>query len=219
MAQIQSANRTRLLLPEYGRNVQKMVSFLKTIEDRDMRNRQAEVVVAIMGNLYPYKRDTVEFRHMLWDHLFMLADFNIDIDTPFEKPTLDLFMPRPERIPYSQRYIGMKHYGANIRKMAQAIVASDSPEQEKLFVAANMAKYMKQKSHDYNQEFPSNEVVIADLKELSGGVLALDEATLDNTRIPDKSRNNNNQQQRKNSGSGPYQKKGQQQNKKHNKYK
>lgn len=100
---------TRLLLPEYGRNVQKMVSFLKSLKDREQRNRQAEVVVGLMGNLYPYKRDTEEFRHMLWDHLFMIADFDLDIDCPFEQPTSEQFSPIPSRVPYSQGYISHKH--------------------------------------------------------------------------------------------------------------
>ncbi|MEG2479931.1 MAG: DUF4290 domain-containing protein, partial [Mucinivorans sp.] len=178
---------TRLLLPEYGRNVQRMVRYLKTIDDREQRNRQAEVVVGIMGNLYPYKRDTEEFAHMLWDHLFMIADFELDIDCPFEKPTASQFTPVPSRVPYTQGYISQKHYGSSVaqmlRSVASAAQSGDEQPQDIVSVASSIAKYMKQRSFDYNKEYPSNEVVIADLNRLSGGSLSVEPDTLDNTQI------------------------------------
>ncbi|MEG1897812.1 MAG: DUF4290 domain-containing protein, partial [Mucinivorans sp.] len=99
------SQKMRLLLPEYGRNVQKMVQWLFTIPDRDERSRQAALVVMTMGNVYPHKRDTEEFRHMLWDHLFMIAGDSLDIDSPFAKPAPDQFSPSPDRVPYQQKYI------------------------------------------------------------------------------------------------------------------
>ena len=88
-------DKSRLLLSEYGRNVQTMVSYLKTIEDRELRNRQAEVVVAVMGNVNPAQKDSEGFQHMLWDHLFMIADFDLDVDAPYPTPTPDMFAPHP----------------------------------------------------------------------------------------------------------------------------
>ncbi len=94
-----NGDRSRLLLSEYGRNVQRMVNYLKTIQDRDLRNRQAEVVVAIMGNVNPSQRDTEGFQHMLWDHLFMIANFDLDVDSPYPRPTSDTLAPAPRPIP------------------------------------------------------------------------------------------------------------------------
>lgn len=199
--------KTRLLLPEYGRNVQRMVRFLKTIEDREQRNEQARIVVAIMGNLYPYKRDTEEFRNMLWDHLFMIADFDIDIDCPFEKPTPSQFSPSPSRIPYAQHYISQKHYGSLVKRTLKAVSACDSTlasDEQKLAVAKNIAQFMRQKSFDYNKEYPSIDVVIADMRDISDGEFALTEDVFEkqNLQTTSKTQSNsrNNKQQRPQQG-------------------
>lgn len=175
-------DRTRLLLSEYGRNVQTMVAYLKTIEDRELRNRQAEVVVAVMGNVNPAQKDSEGFQHMLWDHLFMIADFDLDVDSPFPKPTPDMFAPHPHRVEYSQSYIAQKQYGANVRRMIQALAKEPASEAREA-AATGVAKYMKQKSFEYNKEFPSNEGVIGDIREMSNGEISLEADALDNTRI------------------------------------
>lgn len=176
--------KSRLLLSEYGRNVQRMVEYLKTIEDRDLRNRQAQVVVGIMGNLYPYKRDTEAFRNMLWDHLFMIANFEIDIDSPYPKPTAELFSPVANRVPYSQKRIAQKHYGANVQKIVDEIaMQSDAAEGDKEIILAQLAKYMRQSAYNYNNEYPSNEVVLSDLAKMSGGVLTSDLEILSSSNV------------------------------------
>lgn len=175
-------DKSRLLLSEYGRNVQTMVAYLKTIEDRELRNRQAEVVVAVMGNVNPAQKDSEGFQHMLWDHLFMIADFDLDVDAPYPKPTPDMFAPHPHPVAYSQSYIAQKQYGANVRRMVEAL-AREPQTEERDAAAANVAKYMKQKSFEYNKEFPSNEVVIDDIRQMSHGSISLDADTLDHTRI------------------------------------
>lgn len=211
-------DKSRLLLSEYGRNVQTMVSYLKTIEDRDLRNRQAEVVVAVMGNVNPAQKDSEGFQHMLWDHLFMIADFDLDVDAPYPKPTPDMFAPRPHPMERPQTYIAQKQYGANVKRILSELARLPAgPERE--IAAANVAKYMKQKSFEYNKEFPSNEVVIGDIRQMTRGEIALDADTLDNTRIDTSSvaggrgqngRNNNNKNNRggnNTSGNGYQQKK------------
>lgn len=187
--------KTRLLLPEYGRNVQEMVKYLKSIEDREKRNEQARVVIGIMGNLYPYKRDTDEFRNMLWDHLFMIADFNIDIDSPFPQPTPELFQPKPKRIMYTQRYISQKHYGGNFRKMVRKIIESDEAPDVKNAAIAGVAKFIRQQSYNYNHEYPSNDVIIADIQAVCGADYQVDTTILGDSKIealPTPQRNNRN---------------------------
>lgn len=192
--------KTRLLLPEYGRNVQEMVSYLKTIEDWDKRNEQARVVVAIMGNLYPYKRDTDEFRNMLWDHLFMIADFDIDIDSPFPKPTIELFQPKPQKIEYPQKRILQKHYGGNFRTMIRKIVESDQSNEVKNVAIANVARFIRQQSYNYNKDYPSNDIVITDIQEICGTDFEVNTDILSNTKIEvqpfqQRNRQNNKKQQ------------------------
>lgn len=204
--------KTRLLLPEYGRNVQEMVSFLKTIEDRNQRNDQARVVVAIMGNLYPYRRDTDEFRNMLWDHLFMIADFDIDIDSPFPRPTADLFQPRPSRVSYSQKYISQKHYGGNFGRMVRMIVESDESEQAKSVAITNIAKFIRQQSYNYNREYPNNDTIIADIQKICGSDYVVDSSILGGSKIEmisnnqSKNRQNINNKKRRMPGQPPLQK-------------
>ena len=212
MSQHNMVNKTRLLLPEYGRNVQKMVCYLSTIEDKELRNRQAAVVVGIMANLSPHRRDTEEFRHMLWDHLFMIADFQIDIDPPFPRPTPDLFDIAPDKVPYTQGYISQKQYGNNVRRMALAIASEDVTPEDKETVSLNLAKYMRQKSYEYNNEFPSNETIIADLRDISDGGIGLDSDMLNNSHVEQ------NRNMRRIQGNQNGQKKGQQ-HRKHPKHK
>lgn len=210
-----NGNKSRLLLSEYGRNVQTMVSYLKTIPDRDLRNRQAEVVVAVMGNVNPAQKDSEGFQHMLWDHLFMIADFDLDVDSPYPHPTPDMFAPQPHPVPYSQRYIAQKQYGANVRRMVE-LLAKEPEGEERDRAAANVAKYMKQKSFEYNKEFPSNEVVIGDIRQMSHGVITLNADTLDNTRVDtsgigggrnNNGRNGKNNNNRNNAGNNGFQQK------------
>lgn len=184
--------KTRLLLPEYGRNVQKMVRYLSTIEEREERNRQADIVIATMANVYPQRRDTAEFRNMLYDHLFMIADFELDIDCPFEKPAPDQFSPVPETLHSTQQYVVQKQYGAMVPRIAKEIITIQD-EELKVIAAANLAKFMRQKSYDYNKEFPSDEVIISDLFDMTDGKIRLDASVFDGTQItqrPLKPKNN-----------------------------
>ena len=111
--------RRRLYLPEYGRHIHEMVDHLMTIEDRDERNRQAKAVIAVMGNLQPLLRDTADFTHKLWDHLFIMSDFQLDVDSPYPRPTRDELQMMPRKLEYSQGRIPLKHYGKNVALLMQ----------------------------------------------------------------------------------------------------
>ena len=103
--------RRKLYLPEYGRHIQEMIDSLQLIEDRRERNRQARAVIAVMGNLNPLLRDTADFTHKLWDHLFIMSDFQLDVDSPYPQPTRQELTIAPRRMAYSQGRIAFKHYG------------------------------------------------------------------------------------------------------------
>lgn len=187
----------RLLLPEYGRNVQKMVQWLFTIEDRTERSRQAALVVATMGNVYPHKRDTVEFRNMLWDHLFMIAGDELDVDSPFERPAPDQFSPQPQRLPYGQSYVAQKQYGALVPRLARELMHTQD-EQVRQKTAIALARYMRQKSYDYNNEYPSNDAIVADLYDMTDGAIRLDSSVFQGAQLEMRPNNNakKNQQNR-----------------------
>ncbi len=110
-----NTSRNRLKLPEYGRNIQKMVEYLMTIEDRDERNKMAHAVISVMGNMNPHLRDISDFKHKLWDHLSIMSDFQLDIDSPYKKPEPKVFNEKPRRVEYKLNEIRYKHYGRKLK--------------------------------------------------------------------------------------------------------
>lgn len=173
--------RKKLFLPEYGRHIHEMVDSLLAIGDRRERNRQARAVIAVMGNLFPLLRDTTDFTHKLWDHLFIMSDFQLDVDSPYPRPTRQELTVSPHPLRYSQSRIAHKHYGKYVEQMIRSLSRNDDPAVVSLTVD-NLARYMRTKSYEYNQEHPSNEVIIKDIKEMSGGGVKIDEVALNNLR-------------------------------------
>ena len=181
----------KLQLPEYGRHVQHMVDYLRTIDDRDLRNEQARVVIEVMGNINPLLRDTADFTHKLWDHLFIMADFQLDVDSPYPIPSRDMLYPKPDKLPYPDRKITRKHYGKNMQNMLKELknIEDEGARNE---IAVSIAKYMRAKSYEYNQEYPNNEIIIRDIRAMSDNATDIDENAINNLRIDYKQPQNNN---------------------------
>ena len=173
--------RRKLYLPEYGRHIHEMVDQLMEIEDRDERNRQARVVIAVMGNLQPMLRDTADFTHKLWDHLFIMSDFQLDVDSPYPRPTREELTITPRKMAYSQGRITHKHYGKYVAKILHKLREEGNSEATAEAIDS-IARYMRSKSFEYNQEHPNNEIIIKDIKLLSGGDIEIDEIALNNLR-------------------------------------
>lgn len=173
--------RRKLYLPEYGRHIQEMIDSLSLIEDRRERNRQARAVIAVMGNLFPLLRDTADYTHKLWDHLFIMSDFQLDVDSPYPRPTREELTVTPHRMPYTQSRIAYKHYGKYVERMIASLGEVQDPQAAARTVD-NLARYMRSKSYEYNQEHPNNEVIVKDIKRMSGGAIEIDEVALNNIR-------------------------------------
>lgn len=173
--------RRKLFLPEYGRHIHEMIDSLMEIEDRYERNRQARAVIAVMGNLNPLLRDTADFTHKLWDHLFIMSDFQLDVDSPYPRPSRQELTVMPHRMPYTQSRIAYKHYGKYVERMLQSLEGVED-RQSVARTVDNLARYMRAKSFEYNQEHPSNEVIVKDIKQMSGGGIEIDEVALNNLR-------------------------------------
>ena len=173
--------RKKLFLPEYGRHIHEMVDSLLAIGDRRERNRQARAVIAVMGNLFPLLRDTTDFTHKLWDHLFIMSDFQLDVDSPYPRPTRQELTVSPHPLRYSQSRIAHKHYGKYVEQMIRSLSRNDDPAVVSLTVD-NLARYMRTKSYEYNQEHPNNEVILKDIKQMSGGTIEIDEESINNLR-------------------------------------
>jgi len=177
-----NTQRKKLVLPEYGRNVYKMVEYLMTIEDREERNKAARSIIYIMGNLNPHLRDVADFKHKLWDHLFIMSDFKLDIDSPYEKPTPEVLYEKPRPIPYSNYDIKYKHYGKIIELMIKK--AADYPEgKERDILIRLIANHMKKCYLTWNRETVNDDIIFDDLRKLSDGkIIVENEVKLSDTR-------------------------------------
>lgn len=166
----------KLVLPEYGRNIQQMVDHCLTIGDREERTRCAYSIIASMGNLFPQLRDEGDASHKLWDHLAIMSDFRLDIDYPCEVIRPDDLVSKPEQLPCKTPPILMRHYGRSIELMvAKASVMEDGPERDQLI--SMIANHMKKLSLAVNRDGVDDARIFKDLAELSHGAIRLDPAT------------------------------------------
>lgn len=166
----------KLILPEYGRNVQQMVDHCMTIEDRAERTRCANTIINIMGNLFPHLRDIDDFKHKLWDHLAIMSDFKLDIDYPYEIVKKENLFTHPDPIPYHTTPIKYRHYGKimeGMLKKAEEMPAG--PERDAL--VSMLANHMKKLYYQWNKDSVEDEKILKDLREYTHGVIDLDPAT------------------------------------------
>ena len=171
-----NTQRKKLPLPEYGRNVQKLVDYIKTIKNRNERTKAAKDLIAVMGNLNQSLRDVADFKHKLWDHLYIMADFDLDIDTPYPPPSREILFEKPDSIPYPDRQIRFKHYGRVLENLIRK--AGDYPQgTEKRKLATLIANHMKKSYLMWNREAVNDEAILHDLRELSNGRLYIDSST------------------------------------------
>ncbi len=169
-----NTQRIKLIMPEYGRHVQKMIKYVKDIPDREKRNEQIRAVVGTMGILNPALRDISDFRHKLWDHVQIISDFEIDIDSPYPTPTPATFATRPDPIPLEKSPLKAAHYGRNIQNMIDMV--ANKPEDE---VRRNMililANYMRQQYLIWNKDTVTEETIFKDINILSEGRITVPE--------------------------------------------
>lgn len=168
-----NTTRNHLILPEYGRNVQNMIAHAMELGDRDERNRAAQAIIEVMGQLNPHLRDEDDYRHKLWTHLFVMSDFQLDVDSPYELPEREVLAKRPETMDYPKGTIRYGHYG----KYTQRILRQSkdmSVSEEKEFLQKTMGNFMKLQFLAYNNDTVENNVIANQLSELSSGELAIE---------------------------------------------
>jgi hypothetical protein len=167
-----NTQRKHLVLPEYGRHIQQMVNQLLEVEDREERNKMAKAIIAVMGNLNPHLRDINDFKHKLWDHIHIMAEFKLDIDSPYPKPDFQTIYEKPKTVPYPSNPIKYKHYGRSIGLMVdKAVEMEEGPQKEAL--KQLIANHMRKSYLVWNQDSVSNEDIIRDFKDLSNGKIIL----------------------------------------------
>ena len=164
----------KLIMPEYGRNIQQMVTHALQIEDRDERTRCIKTILNIMGNMFPYLRDVNDFKHKLWDHVAIMSDFKLDIDFPYEILQAENLYTKPEPIPYKNSRIRFHHYGRTLEEMIEKVSEYEESE-EKSELIRLIANQMKKCFLTWNKEVVDDRKIFDDLRLLSKGKLDISE--------------------------------------------
>lgn len=157
----------KLIMPEYGRNIQQMVEHALTIEDKEERTRCVHSIIHTMGNLFPYLRDISDFKHKLWDHLAIMSDFKLDIDFPYGEPEKSALETKPERVEYLTKPIRCMHYGRIVDEMIEKALLYEEGEEKQALVCA-IANLMKRNFLLWNKDVVEDSKIWADLLALSG---------------------------------------------------
>lgn len=193
-----NTSRDKLVMPEYGRHIQKMVDYLRTIEDPEKRQKNAEIVIEIMGALNPHLKIVEDFRHMLWDHLFLIADFDLDIKSPYPIPTKETKDRKPAPLPYPTVSRKLRHLGKNLGMVIEKAVAETDEDKRRGFTNT-IAYYMKLSYANWHHEPAHDDMIKEELKEISHGKLNYVEGDV-KVRVDTKSFNNHS----KRNGKGGY---------------
>jgi hypothetical protein len=167
----------KLVIPEYGRNIQKMIEQAIEEQSREKRNSMAHAIIQVMGQLAPHLRDIADFKHKLWDHMFIISDFKLDVDSPYPMPTADTFKTKPDIVPYPVGKIKYKHYGKILEQLIDK--ASSFPDgAEKDSLTVEVANLMKRSYLNWNRDTVNDQMVLDQMDELSQGKLKLKDLSL-----------------------------------------
>ena len=168
-----NTERTTLKIPEYGRNVQRMVDYCLTIEDREHRNKVAQSIIDVIGNLNPAIRDAPDYSHKLWDHLFIMSDFELDVESPYPIPTAESFVGLPDEVPYPVKSRKFRHYGSIVKTMVERAVSMEDGEEKEALVYG-IAYAMKRNYLKFNKDTVDDKTILADLQEIAEGKLKVE---------------------------------------------
>ena len=165
-----NTTRNHLIMKEYGRHIQKMVEYLLSIEDKEERQRNAHAVIELMGFLNPHLKNVEDFRHKLWDHLFLISNFSLDVESPYPIPTRETLKARPERLTYPKKYPRYNHLGKNIEVVIDKALKEENPEKKQGFANA-VAYYMKLTYSNWHKELVHDENIQSELSNMTNGEL------------------------------------------------
>ncbi len=200
-----NTTRSKMLMPEYGRNVQRMVEYVMTIEDKDKRLKQAELIVELMATLTPHLKTIEDYKHKLWDHLYQMTDFQLEVDGPYPPPSREEVMKKPEVLPYPNENKKNKHFGKNLTSLIEKALKEEDPEKKQGFTQI-IGYYMKLAYTNWHKEPVHDDMIKNELSELSNGELKYEsggyKVHFDNRNYKQNRNNNNNNRNRNNQGGG-----------------
>ena len=175
---VYNTQKKKLIIPEYGRHIHQMIDQAVALKDKEKRDEMAKAIIGVMGNLNPHLRDVPDFQHKLWAQLFIMSDFQLDVDSPFDKPSKEGYEKRkPNKLDYPQNYPKYRFYGNNIKRMIDFAIEWDNFDlKEKLILT--IANHMKKCFLNWNKESVDDQVILDHLLDLSGGKLKVTESDL-----------------------------------------
>ncbi|MCF6181588.1 DUF4290 domain-containing protein [Lutibacter sp.] len=195
-----NSDRSHLIIPEYGRHIQKLIDYCVKIEDDAERDKMAKAIIDVMGNLQPHLRDVPDFKHKLWDQLFIISDFKLNVTPPFGKITKEVFDEKPEPLAYPKSATKYKFYGTNIQTMIDTALTWEEGEQREALYFA-IANHMKKCYLNWNNDTVDDAVIYKHLMDLSNGKIDLEplhEELAESRNLLRKRKTNTKQQHQKN---------------------
>ena len=201
-----NTERNDIEMREYGRHLQGMVDYAVNLKDKKERQKVAENIIHLMGILNPQLRNAADYKHKLWDHIFIISEFKLDVDSPYPKPTEDTARIKPANLPYPQKRIKLKHYGKNVESLVAKAIKMEDEGKKEIFTEI-IGNFMKMAYKNWSNEEVSNELIKEDMKSISGGELEISadmnieglarnqqrrKFTNNNNRNNQNNRNNNN---------------------------
>ena len=191
-----NTEKEQIVIPEYGRCIQEMIKKLPEIEDRQQRTEAAKYIISVMVQMNPQIKESSDWEHKLWDHLYIISNYQLDVDSPFAPPTIESQKKKPQHIGYQNNDIKYGHYGQYLIKMIEAASQEENDEVREA-LAYSLASQMKRNYLDWNKSVVNDQVIIDDLKTISGGRLIITEETKLNStgEMPSKPQQQAKQQQ------------------------
>jgi hypothetical protein len=168
-----NSTRKKLAMPEYGRNVQKMILYAISIEDKEKRLKAANVIVNIMAQMHPKLKETADYKQKLWDHLYIISDWEINVEGPFPIPPKDVLQSKPNPIAYSEGKIKYRPYGKNIEAIIEKAIAYEEGSEKEAFMKA-IANHLKKSYLNWNRDSVNDELIFKHFDDMSDGKLKIE---------------------------------------------
>ena len=169
-----NTERGQIIISEYGRNMQEMIRHLMEIEDRQKRTEAANFIISIMAQMNPQVKQSDDYLHKLWDHLYIISDYQLDVDSPYPAPEPMAEASKPRHVGYQNNQIEYGHYGHYMAKMIE-MASQVEDEETRQVLSLSIANQMKRNYTEWGGNVVSDQQIIADLKAISKGRLVLDE--------------------------------------------
>lgn len=169
-----NTSRSKMIIPEYGRHIQALIDHAVKLETKEERNKMVLAIIDVMGQLNPHLRDVPDFTHKLWDHVHIMSDFKLDVDSPYPTPKAEQFMEKPKKMPYPDGKIRFKHYGSGTEKLIEKAVEMEEGEEKEALIES-IANLMKKHYLTWGRSSVDDAQIISDIKRISRGNLEVKE--------------------------------------------